>query len=83
MMVFEILSYLFTRLWEILQTSWRYPPQALPRMRLRPVQGGGDENALMVCRCLLTNIPRRSREMVMTYLLFPSDAVLYMGGQPS
>ena len=38
------------RLWESL-TFWRYPQPALSRMRLRP--GHADQNALMVCTCVL------------------------------
>ena len=44
------LSDVFIRLWESL-TFWRYPQPALSRMRLRP--GHTDQNALMVCTCVL------------------------------
>ena len=44
-MIIDYFSDLFIRFWELL-TCWRYPPPALPRMRLQPERS--DDNALMV-----------------------------------
>lgn len=64
------------RLWELL-TFWRYPPPALPRMRLRP--GQAEDNALMVRLLRFTH----KRKCSSLCDVAGAGPVLHLGGLPS